>query len=64
MKRSEQTWQVGDFYDNLAAAADAVGFEHLGVAYGLAMVPWPSVEDREKFLSAISSIPLQEALDA
>lgn len=57
-----QGWKIGGFYDNLAAAADAVGFENLGVAWGIAHIPWASVEDRERFLSAVSALPLSEVL--
>lgn len=57
---SEPTWREGDFYDNLAAAADAVGFNNAGIAFGLAHVEWASVADREAFLTAITQVPFGE----
>lgn len=47
-------WRPGSFLDNLTAAADAVGFDNVDLAWGLARVRWDSVEDREMFLSALT----------
>lgn len=47
-------WRPGSFLDNLSAAADAVGFDNVDLAWGLARVKWESVEDREAFLSALT----------
>ena len=53
MKR--EIWRAGSFWDNFAAAADAVGFENADIAWGLASIPWESIEDREAFLDSISA---------
>lgn len=58
---ADTPWQQGDFYDHLAAAVDAVGLPNVGVAWGLAHVPWQSAGDREQFLAAITRVPANEA---
>jgi hypothetical protein len=55
MKKYVSKWIAGSFWDNFSAAADAVGFENADIAWGLARVPWESIEDREAFLDSISS---------
>jgi len=57
-------WRQGDFYDNLAAAADAVGYENLEIALGLAHVKYRSIEDREAILTALTKIPPNEVPSA
>lgn len=47
-------WRPGSFLDNLSAAADAVGFDNVELAWGLARVRWESIEDREAFLNALT----------
>jgi hypothetical protein len=54
------TWQEGSFLDNLAAAADALGHENVGAAWGLAGIEWASREDREGFLNALTKVPWSE----
>jgi len=54
------TWQKGSFYDNLAAAADALGHENVGAAWGLAGIQWESEKDREGFLNALTKVPWNE----
>lgn len=49
-------WRPGSFLDNLNAAAVAVGFENLPIAWGLAKVPWKSTRDRDEFLAAITRV--------
>jgi hypothetical protein len=53
--RRNQAWIEGTVWDNLAAAADVLGFQNADVALGLAYVPWDSVQDRDAFLSALVS---------
>lgn len=47
------TWVAGSFLDNFDAAALRLGYDSLPVAWGLAMVNWPSNEDRDAFLDAL-----------
>jgi len=56
-----ELWRAGDFYDNLAAASDAVGFENLGLALGLAHVKYRSIEDREQILAVLTRVPPNES---
>lgn len=53
-------WRPGDFYDNLAAAADALGYENLDTAYGIAHMNFRSLEDRERVLTALTAVPPNE----
>lgn len=52
---SNPQWRVLSFWDNLAAAADAVGFENADIAVGIASVKWESLGDREAFLDALTA---------
>jgi hypothetical protein len=54
-------WRSLDFYDNLAAAADAIGFDNLGMALGLAHIPYKSVQDREQVLAALTRVSPNES---
>ena len=54
-------WREGSFLDNFAAAADALGFDNLGIAWGLADIEFDSIDDRESFLNALVSVPYNEA---
>jgi hypothetical protein len=56
-------WQDGSFLDNFAAAADALGHENLGAAWGLAGIQWESRDDREQFLNALTKVPWNEMRD-
>jgi hypothetical protein len=69
VKRSRTVqWRPGSFLDNLAAAADAVGYNNLEIAWGLARVDWETIEDRERFLEALTAQPTrligQEGMNA
>lgn len=48
-------------WDNLAAAADSVGFENADIAWGLAQVPWESLTDRDEFLDALTAQRTRDA---
>lgn len=50
---SQAAWIAGSFMDNFNAAAMHLGYDSLPVAWGLAMVDWPSLEDRDAFLGAL-----------
>ena len=56
-------WRNLSFFDNLAAAADAVGFQNADIALGIARVKWNSVQDREEFLSAITAMPTRDLMN-
>lgn len=49
-------WKPGSFFDNLDAAARYVGYDNLPLAFGLARINWPSVDERDTFLRALTRI--------
>lgn len=49
-------WRPGTFLDNFNTAAVRLGYMHLPIAWGLAKVPWKSVEDRDAFLDALTRV--------
>lgn len=53
-------WRPGSFLDNFTAAADAVGYQNLELAWGLARVQWPTVQDRETFLDVLTARPTRD----
>lgn len=56
-------WRPGSFLDNLTAAADAVGFENADLAFGLARVEWGTVENRDRFLDAITGMRSRDIIE-
>ena len=50
-------WIPGSFLDNFAAAADHLGYENIGAAWGLASIPWPSAAERDGFLNTLTKVP-------
>lgn len=54
LRQPKRVWRAGSFWDNLAAAADAVGFENFDIAVGIAQVNWQSIGDREAFLDSLT----------
>lgn len=52
-----QKWDELSFVGNFAAAADALGKDGLGVAWGIAGIPFSSLKDRERFLNALVMMP-------
>jgi hypothetical protein len=57
-------WIEGSFLDNFTSAASALGFENLGVAWGLAGIPWESKEDRDGVLNALTQVPWGQVVSA
>lgn len=53
MPKGKVRWETGGVLDNFHAAANALGYEHLPLAWGLAKVNWPSIEDRDAALRAL-----------
>ena len=47
--------QTLSFVDNMAKAIEAVGLRNTPIAYGLAMVPWESVEERNAVLEELGA---------
>jgi len=47
-------WVEGTFYDNLDKFANSLGYENLGTAIHLSLVPWQSVGDRDSFIRAVT----------
>jgi hypothetical protein len=60
---SKQTWDEMSFLGNFAAAADALGQDGLGVAWGVAGIPFSSLKERERFLNALVMMPRSGAPD-
>lgn len=50
----DHEWQPGTLFDNVDAAVRALGVTAPGVVWGIANVDWPTVEDRDRFLYALS----------
>jgi hypothetical protein len=49
-------WQKGSVLDNFHQAALVLGFDNLPIAWGLAKVNFPSVEERDKVLRALTGL--------
>lgn len=54
MKQPE--WTPGSFLDNFNAAALKLGYAHMPIAWGLAKVPWKSIDDRDQFLNLLTKV--------
>lgn len=54
---TQPKWDEMSFIGNFAAAADALGQDGLGIAWGVAKIPFESVQDRERFLNALVMMP-------
>jgi hypothetical protein len=49
----DHDWQPGTVYDNVAAAVSVLGVRAPGVIWGIANMNWETLEDRDRFLSAL-----------
>lgn len=49
----DHSWEPGTLYDNIDAAVKAIGSRSPGIVWGLANVEWPTVADRDAFLSLL-----------
>ena len=47
------------FVENVAAAVDALGVQHAGIIYGIALTDFESTQKRDEFLTLISGKDLQ-----
>lgn len=54
---TKQRWDELSFLGNFSAAADALGPDGLGIAFGVASIPFSSLKDRERFLNALVMMP-------
>lgn len=52
------TWVTGSFLDNFDKAVIKLGYSQIPLAYGLARVPWRSIEQRDNFLDALTRLPV------
>lgn len=50
-------WNDMSFIGNFAAAADALGVDGLGIAWGVASIPFSTAREREEFLNALVMMP-------
>lgn len=48
------TWVRGTLFDNIDKFANSLGYENAALAIQLALVPWDSPEDRDKFIDYIT----------
>lgn len=47
-------WSPGSLFDNIDVFANSLGYENAAIAIHLAIQPWESVDDRNKFIMAIT----------
>jgi hypothetical protein len=48
------SWQKGSFLDNFNSSVQYLGYDNIGVAFGLAKVDWPDTETRDRFLKIMT----------
>lgn len=53
---------MSDLGRNLAAFTEALGVENAPTVVHLALVPWPSDEDRNAFIKALTGVDVKENL--
>lgn len=46
--------------NNIAAFTNVLGLDDLGVIWGLANVDWPSDQDRDEFIQAVSNLTVED----
>ena len=51
------TWEDLSFIGNFAAAADALGIDGIGIAWGVAHGPFSDIKDGERFINALVMMP-------
>lgn len=62
MNRRRATWRPLSFLDNFNAAADAVGYDNVDLAWSLGRVNWQSIDDREAFLEALTGASSRQVI--
>lgn len=51
-------WVEGSFLDNFDKGVIKLGMANIPLAYGLARVPWQSIQQRDDFLDALTRLPV------
>ena len=51
---ADVTFMPGSLFDNIDKFANSLGYENAGIAIHLALQPWPSPNDRDSFIAAIT----------
>ena len=52
-------WVENSFFDHLDKFANSLGYENFAIALPLAMVPWDTPEERDRFILAITEDQVQ-----
>lgn len=51
---ADATWMPGSLFDNIDKFANSLGYQNAGIVMELAMIPWPSPDDRDAFITSIT----------
>lgn len=55
MRQVRTEWKPGSFLDKFNRAAMMLGYANLPIAWGVASVPWESMNEMDTFLEALVS---------
>jgi hypothetical protein len=47
-------WMPGSLFDNIDKFANSLGYQNAGIVMELAMMSWPSTEERDAFIVGIT----------
>jgi hypothetical protein len=50
-------WRPGGLFDTIDKFASSLGHENAALVMKFAMIPWNSVEDRDRFIASITGEP-------
>jgi hypothetical protein len=56
---AEPIWMPGSFFDNLDKFANSLGYQNAAIAMELAMMSWPSPQERDDFIVALTGEDVQ-----
>lgn len=51
---ADMLFQPGSFFDNVDKFANSLGYQNASIAIELAMIPWKSPEERDRFIVSIT----------
>ena len=52
---ADATWMPGSLFDNIDKFANSLGYQNSAIAIELAMMPWKSPDERDAFITSITS---------
>jgi hypothetical protein len=55
MRQVRTKWTPGSFLDKFNRASMILGYSNLPIAWGIASVPWDTMNDMDKFLGSLVS---------